>query len=399
MPSSAVGKAVWTAIASFQGDGTLAAPSLAWPARGAPRRAVGVRSAVDGHVPAGAAVDGPRPVRAGVGGAADDHDVDARARRRAARRRPDQRRARAPAAAARRASPPTWRPRCCARWRPTSGCCCSSASSRAPPARPASSSRARSCATCTPASAAARFFALLMLVNGLAPILAPLVGGELLHVTDWRGIFVVLAGIGGAAAARGLGDARPRRSRPQDRHGGGLVATLQRLRRPRARPRVHGLRAGDGAGLRRDGGLHRGLAVRPAGHLRRLAAALQRDLRAPTPAGIMAASQVSRALVGRSGRARCSTPACAMSAVGGLGVLVSVRGRPRARRAAAELLRAGLEHRPRAAQRDRARAGRPPAHGRQRVGAARPERSSPSARWRRRWPGSAARTPRCRWRS
>ena len=36
--------------------------------------------------------------------------------------------------------------------------------------------------------AAARFFALLMLVGGLAPILAPLVGGELLHVTDWRGI-------------------------------------------------------------------------------------------------------------------------------------------------------------------------------------------------------------------
>jgi MFS transporter, DHA1 family, multidrug resistance protein len=32
---------------------------------------------------------------------------------------------------------------------------------------------------------AARMFALLMLIGGLAPILAPLVGGQLLHVTDW----------------------------------------------------------------------------------------------------------------------------------------------------------------------------------------------------------------------
>lgn len=43
---------------------------------------------------------------------------------------------------------------------------------------------------------AARFFAALLLVNGLAPILAPLVGGQLLHVTDWRGIFVFLAVLG-----------------------------------------------------------------------------------------------------------------------------------------------------------------------------------------------------------
>lgn len=44
--------------------------------------------------------------------------------------------------------------------------------------------------------AAARFFALTMLVNGLAPILAPIIGGQLLLVTAWRGIFMVLAAIG-----------------------------------------------------------------------------------------------------------------------------------------------------------------------------------------------------------
>ncbi|QEE62529.1 multidrug effflux MFS transporter [Salinibacterium sp. dk2585] len=34
----------------------------------------------------------------------------------------------------------------------------------------------------------------LALVNGLAPILAPVIGSQLLRITDWRGIFWVLAG-------------------------------------------------------------------------------------------------------------------------------------------------------------------------------------------------------------
>jgi len=40
-----------------------------------------------------------------------------------------------------------------------------------------------------------RFFAMLMLVNGVAPIAAPVMGGALMNVTDWRGIFLVLGGI------------------------------------------------------------------------------------------------------------------------------------------------------------------------------------------------------------
>lgn len=38
-----------------------------------------------------------------------------------------------------------------------------------------------------------KFFALLMLVNGLAPIVAPVVGGGLLSFLSWRGIFGALA--------------------------------------------------------------------------------------------------------------------------------------------------------------------------------------------------------------
>lgn len=41
-----------------------------------------------------------------------------------------------------------------------------------------------------------RFFSMLSSVQGLAPICAPVLGGILLEITDWKGIFVVLLGIG-----------------------------------------------------------------------------------------------------------------------------------------------------------------------------------------------------------
>jgi DHA1 family bicyclomycin/chloramphenicol resistance-like MFS transporter len=44
--------------------------------------------------------------------------------------------------------------------------------------------------------AAARLFASLLAVNALAPVLAPLIGGQVLTFTTWRGVFGVLAGIG-----------------------------------------------------------------------------------------------------------------------------------------------------------------------------------------------------------
>jgi MFS transporter, DHA1 family, multidrug resistance protein len=43
------------------------------------------------------------------------------------------------------------------------------------------------------ATTAARSFATLMLVSGVAPIAAPVLGGQLLRVTSWRGVFVALA--------------------------------------------------------------------------------------------------------------------------------------------------------------------------------------------------------------
>jgi DHA1 family bicyclomycin/chloramphenicol resistance-like MFS transporter len=45
---------------------------------------------------------------------------------------------------------------------------------------------------------AAKLFSSLMLVTGLAPILAPVVGAQILKFTTWNGIFVVLAGLSAA---------------------------------------------------------------------------------------------------------------------------------------------------------------------------------------------------------
>jgi len=68
-----------------------------------------------------------------------------------------------------------------------------------------------------------RFLSLLVLVNGVGPVLAPVAGGQLLRVTSWRGVFVVLAAVGLVmflAVLAGLPETLPRRSRA------GLTETL-----------------------------------------------------------------------------------------------------------------------------------------------------------------------------
>jgi DHA1 family bicyclomycin/chloramphenicol resistance-like MFS transporter len=77
--------------------------------------------------------------------------------------------------------------------------------------------------------ALARFFSTLLLVNGLAPILAPVIGGQLTRFTSWRGVFVVLALVGVAlllAALLGLHETLPKEARRHE-EGKGLGATLR----------------------------------------------------------------------------------------------------------------------------------------------------------------------------
>ncbi|MFC6885090.1 multidrug effflux MFS transporter [Actinomadura yumaensis] len=77
--------------------------------------------------------------------------------------------------------------------------------------------------------AAAKFFSMLMLVNGLAPILAPVIGGQLLRLMPWPGVFAVLAGTGVAlllGSLAGLKETLP----PERRETGGARATLATFR-------------------------------------------------------------------------------------------------------------------------------------------------------------------------
>ena len=70
-----------------------------------------------------------------------------------------------------------------------------------------------------------RFFSMLMLVNGLAPILAPVIGGQILRFSAWQGVFVLLAFIGAAltAGAFAMGETLPARRRA----AGGVLSSLK----------------------------------------------------------------------------------------------------------------------------------------------------------------------------
>ena len=77
--------------------------------------------------------------------------------------------------------------------------------------------------------AMARFFSTLMLISGVAPIVAPLIGGQVLRVTDWRGVFVVLTVVGGLLATL-VWRKLPETLAPEDRHGGGVGEALRAMR-------------------------------------------------------------------------------------------------------------------------------------------------------------------------
>lgn len=75
----------------------------------------------------------------------------------------------------------------------------------------------------------ARFFSTLMLISGVAPIIAPLIGGQILRITDWRGVFHVLTVIGVLLTVvvwRFLDETLP----PERRHEGGVGQALRTMR-------------------------------------------------------------------------------------------------------------------------------------------------------------------------
>ena len=69
------------------------------------------------------------------------------------------------------------------------------------------------------------FFSRLLLIAGLAPVIAPILGGQLTRIMSWRGIFAVLAGFGAVlllAGWFGLRETLP----PERRVVGGFRRTL-----------------------------------------------------------------------------------------------------------------------------------------------------------------------------
>ena len=70
-----------------------------------------------------------------------------------------------------------------------------------------------------------RFFSILMLVNGIAPILSPVIGGQILRFFSWQGIFwlLVLIGLALALCAFVMTETLP----AQRRLSGGLLASVK----------------------------------------------------------------------------------------------------------------------------------------------------------------------------
>ncbi|MDQ1913826.1 multidrug effflux MFS transporter [Paenibacillus sp. GD4] len=70
-----------------------------------------------------------------------------------------------------------------------------------------------------------KFMTMLMVVNGAGPIIAPIIGGQLLRFTSWRGVFVVLCIVGILlffSVLLGLKETLP----PSRRSAGGIGRTL-----------------------------------------------------------------------------------------------------------------------------------------------------------------------------
>jgi DHA1 family bicyclomycin/chloramphenicol resistance-like MFS transporter len=170
--------------------------------------------------------------------------------------------------------------------------------------------------------AAARFYALLMLVNGLAPILAPIFGSQLLRVGSWRGVFLVLGVIGAVllgVAAIGLPETLP----AERRTSGGLGNTLRTFRLLLADRLFLGCALTSGCAI---GAMFAYIAGSPF---------VLEDIYGVSPQafslvfgsnalGLVAASQLSARLVGRVQPVTLMTAGVATGLAGGLTLLVVV---------------------------------------------------------------------------
>jgi DHA1 family bicyclomycin/chloramphenicol resistance-like MFS transporter len=74
-----------------------------------------------------------------------------------------------------------------------------------------------------------RYYGRVTVLSGLAAVVGPLLGGQLATVTDWRGLFVFLAGLG-AAILVAIALVHRETLPPEQRTSGGLIQTAQDVR-------------------------------------------------------------------------------------------------------------------------------------------------------------------------
>ena len=168
----------------------------------------------------------------------------------------------------------------------------------------------------------AKLFATLMVINGIAPIAAPVFGGQLLHWTTWRGVFLVLGGIGAVlllASCFLFGESLPvERRRARGGEARALLPVYRRLLRDRV---FLGCLLGNGLAL---GGMFGYISGSPfvLQDIHGLTAQQYSLVFASNGAGIVLGSQLSRWFVARFGARRLMLAGLTGVTAGGVGVLL-----------------------------------------------------------------------------
>lgn len=170
--------------------------------------------------------------------------------------------------------------------------------------------------------ARARFFSLLMQINGLAPMIAPIIGGQLLVFTSWHGVFAVLTLAGVvllAASMFGLGETLP----VSRRQSGGISSSQKAFRGLLADRRFVGYALSCGFAFT---ACVIYISVSPflLQNIYDVSPQLLGILFGINALGIVIAAQINARLVGRVSSQKLLTGGYAVIALGGIGLLVAV---------------------------------------------------------------------------
>lgn len=171
-------------------------------------------------------------------------------------------------------------------------------------------------------TAAARIFARLVLISGVAPVLAPLAGALVLLATSWRGIFVVLAAIAAALLAVALARL-PETLEEHLRHEPGVRAKLRVYRELIGDRRFLPYAA---SGSLAFAAMFAYISGSPfvLENVYDLSPQLYAVVFGVNSAGIVALSQVSGRLVDRTGPRPLLDAGVTTMAVGGIGLLAAI---------------------------------------------------------------------------